>query len=260
MRRTTVGPSGSAVTGYYVPPHTDVPVPEPVLDLKALAACGGLASTADDMARWSAFVADPVAEVLAPDTLAEMCEPQIMIDRERWTGAFGLGFMLIRSGTRTYVGHTGGMPGHITGLFTHRESGTGGLVLMNTTSAPDPAAFAIELADHVVEHDPVEPEPWRPGTAVPDELAELVGIWYSEGAPFVFFVKQGRLEARAQALPEHKPSSVFEKVADDVYRTVQGREVGELLRITRDPDGRVTKMNWATYLVTRAPLAFGEWL
>jgi CubicO group peptidase (beta-lactamase class C family) len=246
MRRTTVGPSGSAVTGYYVPPHTDVPVPEPVLDLKALAACGGLASTADDMARWSAFVADPVAEVLAPDTLAEMCEPQIMIDRERWTGAFGLGFMLIRSGTRTYVGHTGGMPGHITGLFTHRESGTGGLVLMNTTSAPDPAAFAIELADHVVEHDPVEPEPWRPGTAVPDELAELVGIWYSE--------------ARAQALPEHKPSSVFEKVADDVYRTVQGREVGELLRITRDADGRVTKMNWATYLVTRAPLAFGEWL
>jgi CubicO group peptidase (beta-lactamase class C family) len=44
MRRTTVGPSGSAVTGYYVPPHTDVPVPEPVLDLKALAACGGLPS------------------------------------------------------------------------------------------------------------------------------------------------------------------------------------------------------------------------
>ena len=260
MRRTTVGFSGSATTGYYVPPHTDVPVPEPVLDFKALAACGGLASTADDMARWSAFVADPVSEVLAPDTLAEMCEPQIMIDRERWTGAFGLGFMLVRSGTRTYVGHTGGMPGHITGLFTHRESKTGGLVLMNTTSAPDPAAFAIELADHVIEHDPVEPEPWRPGQSVPDELADIVGIWYSEGAPFVFSVKQGRLEARAQALPEHKPSSVFEKVGDDLYRTVQGREAGELLRVTRDADGRVTKMNWATYLVTREPLAFGEWL
>ena len=260
MRRTTVGPSGSTVTGYYVPPHTDVPVLEPVLDLKALAACGGLASTADDMARWSAFVADPVAEVLAPDTLAEMCEPQIMIDRERWVGAFGLGFMLIRSGDRTFVGHTGGMPGHITGVFTHRESSTGGLVLMNTTSAPDPAAFAIELAGHVIEHDPIEPEPWRPGPAVPDELVDLLGVWYSEGAPFVFSVKQGRLEARAQALPEHKPSSVFEKVGDDLYRTVQGREVGELLRVTRDADGRVSKMNWATYLVTREPLAFGEWL
>ena len=259
MRRTTVGPTGRAVTGYYVPPHTDVPVVEPVLDLKALAPCGGLASTADDMARWSSFVASPADEVLTADTLAEMCEPQIVIDRERWTGAFGLGFMLIRSGTRTWVGHTGGMPGHITGLFTHRESGTGGLVLMNTTAAPDPAAFAIELADHVVEHDPVPPEPWRPGTAVPEELAGVVGVWYSEGVPFVFSVRQGRLEARAQALPEHKPSSVFEKVDDDVYRTVAGREHGELLRVTRDADGTVTKMNWATYLVTREPLAFGQW-
>ena len=260
MRRTTVGPSGSTVTGYYVPPHSDVPVIEPVLDLKALAACGGLASTADDMARWSAFVASPVAEVLAPDTLEEMCEPQIVIDRERWIGAFGLGFMLIRSGSRTYVGHTGGMPGHITGLFTHRESGTGGLAMMNTTSSPDPAAFAIELADTVLEHDPVLPDAWRPGTSVPDDLVGVLGVWYSEGQPFVFSVRQGRLEARAQALPEHKPSSVFEKVEDDLYRTVAGRENGEMLRITRDAEGTVTKMNWATYLVTRSPLAFGEWL
>ena len=258
MRRTTVGPSGSAVAGYYVPPWSDVPVPEPVLDLKALAACGGLASTAEDMARWSTFVARPVAEVLAPDTLEEMCEPQIMIDRERWAGAFGLGFMLLRSGDRTYVGHTGGMPGHITGLFTNRESGTGAVVLMNSTSAPDPALFAMQLADHVIDKDPVEQEAWRPGTKVPDELAGIVGLWYSEGSPFVFTVKQGRLEARAQGLPEHKPSSVFEKVREDLYRTTQGRERGELLRVTRGPDGTVTKMNWATYLVTRQPLAFGE--
>ena len=37
------------------------------LDLRALDPCGGLASTGADLARWSAFVADPVAEVLAPD-------------------------------------------------------------------------------------------------------------------------------------------------------------------------------------------------
>ncbi len=259
MRRTTLGPSGSFVQGYYVPPHTDVPVPEPVLDLKALAACGGLASTAGDMARWSAFVAAPVEEVLAPATLEEMCEPQAMIDRERWTAASGLGFMLVRSGTRTYVGHTGGMPGHITGVFTDRQAGTGGLVLMNATSSPDPAAFAVQLADHVTEHDPEEPEVWRPGTAVPDDLVELLGVWYSEGAAFVFSVLDGHLEARAQGLPEHKPSSVFEKVGEDLYRTTKGREAGELLSVGRDADGRVVKMNWATYLVTRRPLAFGEW-
>lgn len=258
MRRTTLGPTGSAVSGYYVPPYTDVPVQEPLFDVKALAPCGGLASTPEDMGRWSAFVAEPVSEVLAEDTLEEMCEPQIMIDRQRWAGAFGLGFMLIRSGNRTYVGHTGGWPGFVTGLFTHRDSGTGGLALMNSTSAPDPAAFAIALADHVIENDPVEPEVWRPGTEVPEELADLVGLWFSEGSPFVFTVKEGRLEARAQDLPEHKPSSVFEKVGENLYRTVQGREAGELLRVTRDADGRVVKMNWATYLVTRQPLAFGE--
>jgi CubicO group peptidase (beta-lactamase class C family) len=260
MTRTTVGLHGSVVSGYYVPPFTDVPVPEPVLDLKALVACGGLASTAEDMARWSAFVADPPGEVLGRDTLEEMCEPQTMMDRERWAGAYGLGFMLVRSKNRVYVGHTGGMPGHVTGLFTDRESGTGGLVMMSSSSAPDPAAFAIELADHVVDHDPEDPTPWRPGTDVPAGLGELLGIWYSEGSPFVFSVKQGHLEARAQALPEHKPSSVFEPVGEDLYRTIRGREVGELLRVSRDAEGRVTKMNWATYLVTREPYAFGEWL
>jgi CubicO group peptidase (beta-lactamase class C family) len=260
MNRTTVGPSGRCVSGYYVPPYTDVPVPEPVLELKALAPCGGLASTAEDMARWSGFVADPVAEVLSPDTLEEMCQPQIMVDVQRWQAAFGLGFMLVRSGDRVYVGHTGGMPGHITGLFTHRDTGTGGLVLMNSTSAPDPAAFAIDLAGHVVEHDPVEVTPWQPGAEVPADLADLVGIWFSEGAPFVFTVREGRLEARAQGLPEHKPSSVFERLAPDLYRTVRGREAGELLRVTRDQHGSVVKMNWATYLVTREPYAFGEWL
>lgn len=259
MRRTTLGPVGSAVTGYYVPPYTDVPVQEPLLDVRVLAPCGGLASTPTDLARWSGFVADPVPEVLSPDTVEEMCEPQVMVDRERWTAAFGLGLMLVRSGTRTYVGHTGGWPGFVTGLFTHRESGTGGIALMNSTSAPDAAAFAVSLADHVLDHDPADPEVWRPGTEVPADLAELVGLWFSEGSPYVFSVRQGRLEARAQNLPEHKPSSVFERVGDDLYRTVSGREAGELLRVTRDEDGTVVKMNWATYRVTRQPLAFGEW-
>ena len=258
MSRTTVGLTGKHVNGYYVPPYSDVPVPEAELDLKAMVACGGLASTATDMATWGSFVASPSDEVLSPDTLEEMCQPQIMADLERWQVAFGLGFMLLRSGDRVYVGHTGGIPGHITGLFTHRQSATSGLALMNSTSSPDPAALAVDLANHVLDHDPGGPEVWVPGTEVPAELAGVIGRWYSEGAPFVFSVRQGRLEARAAAAPDHKPPSVFEEVGDDLYRTTAGRETGELLRITRDEHGEVVKMNWATYLVTRKPLAFGE--
>jgi hypothetical protein len=133
-------------------------------------------------------------------------------------------------------------------------------VLTNSGTTPDITGFAVALADQVTEHDPVEPDPWRPGSTVPAELADLVGRWYSEGTAFDFSVRQGRLEARATDLPEHKPSSLFEQVEPDVFRTVSGREAGELLRVSRDADGRPRKMNWATYLVTREPYGFGEWL
>jgi CubicO group peptidase (beta-lactamase class C family) len=260
MRRTTVGLSGKAVTGYYVPPFSDVPVREPLLDIGAMAACGGLASTAEDLAKWASFLANPVDEVLSKDTLDEMCQPQIMADVDRWQLGFGLGFMLLRVGERVFVGHTGGMPGHITGTFVHRPSGTAGIALMNATSAPDPAALATDLAVEVLENDPLPPEPWVPGTSVPDELAGVLGTWFSEGNPFVFSVKGGKLHARGAAAPAHKPPSVFAKVGDDLYRTVSGREAGELLRITRDSSGVPVKLYWATYLCTREPLAFGQWL
>ena len=260
LRRTSVGfDSGPHADGYYVAPYDDVPRPEPVLDLRAMAPCGGMASTAHDLARWSAFVADPDPAVLSPDTLEEMCQPQALMDVVGWTAGMGLGFFLVRSKAgRTWVGHTGGMPGHITGLFTHRESGTGAVVLMNASAAPDPAAFARELGEPVVVHDPEEAEPWTPGTDLPAELAGLRGVWFSEGTPFVFSVVDGHLEARHPDLPKDRPSSVFEPVGDDVFRTVKGRERGELLRVTRDADGVPVKLNWATYLVTREPLAFGE--
>lgn len=225
------------------------------MDLKALAPCGGLHSTAADLARWSAFVADPPAEVLNPDTLEEMLQPQILMDTITWTGAFGLGFMLQRSDDRVYAGHTGGFPGAISGVFTDRTARTGAVVLMNSSVSPDPAAFAMELAGTVTTREPRIAPAWRPGTSVPDEL---VGVWFSEGAGFTFSVRQATLEARADKAPKHQPPAVFERVGPDLYRTVSGRERGELLRLNRDAHGRVITMNWATYLVTREPLAFGR--
>ncbi|MGH3384569.1 MAG: serine hydrolase domain-containing protein, partial [Nocardioidaceae bacterium] len=146
MKRTTLGLTGERAVGYYVPPFTDVPVVEPVLDIAAMAPAGGLASTLHDLATWGAFIAEPTDEVLNPDTLEEMCQPQIIADLERWQLAWGLGFMLVRADDRIFVGHTGGMPGHITGLFVQRPSRTAGITLMNATSAPDPAELAVELA------------------------------------------------------------------------------------------------------------------
>lgn len=260
MSRTTLGLEAPHAAGYYVPPYSDVPVREPVLDISAMASAGGLASTAHDLAAWASFLASPTDEVLSPDTVEEMCQPQIMADLDRWQLAWGLGLMLLRVDDRILVGHTGGMPGHVSGMFVHRPTGTGGLALMNATAAPDPAALAADLAAYVLDHEPAEPVVWRPGAVVPPELEGILGRWFSEGQPFTFSVRDGLLEARGDGAPGYKPPSVFVKLSEDLYRTESGRETGELLRVTRDEHGLVAKMNWATYLFTREPFAFGEWL
>ena len=260
LRRTTMGLSAPHAVGYYVPPFSDVPVREPVVDLLATAPAGGLASTVADLTTWGSFLADPDDAVLSPDTLEEMVQPQIMADLDGWRLAWGLGFMLFRSGDRVFIGHDGGMPGHITSVVVHRPTKTVATVLMNSTSSPAPSAFAIALADHVIEHDAAAPDPWTPGEAVPDELVGVLGTWFSEGQAFTFSVRRQTLECRLDAAPKSRPPSVFTKIGDDVYRTASGRETGELLRVTRDANGAVTKLNWATYLFTREPYAFGEWL
>jgi hypothetical protein len=72
-------------------------------------------------------------------------------------------------------------------------------------------------------------------------------------------VEKGRLQARIdEPAAAGFPPSVFETISDDVYRTVSGQYRGELLRVTRAADATVTKLNWATYLFTREPIAFGE--
>lgn len=260
MRRTTVGFADNHAVGYYVPPFSDVPVMEPVVDIAAMAPAGALASTVRDLATWGGFLADPVAEVLSSDTVEEMCQPQIMADLERWQLAWGLGVELHRDGERIWVGHTGGMPGHISGLFVQRQAKVVGIALMSSSPAPDPMALAVELGSHVLDHEPATQRPWRPGTVVPAECADLLGRWFSEGSAFTFSVRQGRLEARLDAAPEHAPPSVFGQLEVDVYRTESGREAGELLRVSRDSAGSITHLNWATYRFTREPLAFGEWL
>lgn len=221
---------------------------------------GGLRSTLTDMARWGGFIAAPVDEILSPDTLEEMCQPQVMSDPIGWTSAWGLGLQLVRHEGRTWVGHTGGWPGSITGVFTERSSATTGLIFMNNSAPVAPGAAAIELATIAIEREPVVPEPWQPGTTVPEDLVPLLGHWYSEGTHFVLSVREGKLEARVAGQPKEQPPSILEPDGTDRYRTVSGRESGELLRVQRDESGAVSHFNWATYRFTREPLAFGAWL
>ncbi len=257
MSRTGLTISDPHATGYFVDPFTSGARAEPWPDMGGFAAAGGFWSTAADLATWSTVFAGRRPDVLAPATVDEMTRPEIMVDLEKWTAAYGLGLQLMRAGERIYVGHSGGMPGFISGLAVHRPNDVAAIVLTNGGVSPSALELAMDLVGIVLDQDPNPAEVWRPAGAIPTELAELVGPWWSEGMPFTFSVEDGRLEARLDGLPKDKPPAVFEPIATDVYRTVSGREQGELLRVERNADGAVARMLWATYPFTRTPQPFG---
>jgi len=257
LRRTSIGPVEPRARGFFVDPYADRVHPEPLFPGNAFAPAGELWCTTADLGRWAAFIADPVAEVLDPDTVEEMCHPQVMRDLESWRLAWGLGFMLHRRGERLLVGHDGAMPGFLAGLAIRRPEKVGAVVFASSSAGAEPGELAIELVLSVVDDAPAGPEPWRVGPEVPAEFESLLGSWWSEGSEFVFAARDGKLEARRSDQPKTEAPAVFEPAGPDLYRTASGREHGELLRVVRDDSGAVTKMYWATYPFTRSPQTFG---
>lgn len=272
LTRTTVTPGRRAATGFLVDAYSDEAHPEPPTDFGAVGPAAQLWSTAGDMARWAAFLADPAAldaagRVLAPSTLDEMCWPVTMTDETLWSGGFGLGLILVPQGRRImHVGHDGAMPGFLAAVYGRRGGeGTAGAMGAAVLGSSGTAAELFELTHRLlnaaVEHDPAEIEPWRPGPPAPEAVRGLLGRWWGEGFEYVFSWHDGALRARGADDPAGKPPAVFEPLPDqpDVYRTVSGREAGELLRLTRDERGTVVRMHWATYRFTRTQETFDRY-
>jgi CubicO group peptidase (beta-lactamase class C family) len=259
LKRTTFERTEPAATPYFVDPYQDVVHPEPLIEKSgAVAAAGSLWSTAEDLAGWAAFLADPNEQVLSKKSIDAMSSVQVMVDNDRWDFGYGLGLQLARAGDRVLVGHSGGMPGFLSNVSVTRKERIGAVVLASTSANFDPQEIASKLVLTTIEQLPVAPEQWRPGEAAPPELAGALGRWWTEGEEFIFRFHDGRLEARWTKAPEWAEWSRFEPLGDDRFRTTQGRERGELLRIVRDADGTPRRMYWATYPLTRAPEVFGR--
>jgi CubicO group peptidase (beta-lactamase class C family) len=256
MDRTGLTPADDRALGYQVDPYAGTASEEPLFTLNATAPLGGLWSTVADMARYAAYVANPDDRVVRPETVEEMCRPIIMTDVDGWSGAYGLGFGMGRRGDRVYVGHGGAMPGFLTGLRVRRKDGVGAVVFANATSGALTLGLATDLVEAVVDAEPALTAAWVPETAQP-ALTELLGLWWSEGSPITFFVRGGELWSR---LADDEPLSETRYAAEgtDRFRAVAGRERGEVLEVVRAADGSVDKLYFATYAVTRAPLAFAD--
>ena len=269
LAATGVRPTADAVVGYLVDAYSDAARPEPQLDLGGVGPAAQLWSTATDMARWAAFLAspeiiDPGGVVLAAATVDEMRWPRTPTDEQVWAAGFGLGLILQPVGGRVvHVGHDGAMPGFLAGCYGRRggDDNPGALgcaVLASSGTAGEINDLTHDLLKLTVEADPAEIPPWSPGEPAPPEFRSVLGPWWSEGFPFVFSWHDGALRARGADAPADRPPAVFRPLPDrpDVLRTISGREAGELLRLTRDEQGVVVRMHWATYRFTRVQETF----
>ena len=256
------------VTGYQVDAWSDHAHPEPADDFGAIGPAAQLWSTAADLARWSAFLADPRemdpnGTVLAAATVEEMRTPLAVTDDALWARAFGLGLIIHPRPERiVHVGHDGAMPGFLAAAYGRVGPGgpkaLGVASLGSSGTAREVCDLPHDLLDAAVEHDPADIAAWVPGPPPPPELRSALGRWWGEGFEYVLSWRDGALRARGADAAPGVPPAVFAPVegSPDVFRTVSGREVGELLRLTRDSSGDVVRLHWATYRFTRGQEAF----
>jgi CubicO group peptidase (beta-lactamase class C family) len=256
LERTTWGPTSPAALPYFVEPYSDSVRCEPVLELGGKGGESGLYSTVGDLARWGAFLSEPDESVLSASSVAEMHDLQVMAEPD-WTLGWGLGLELWRRGERIFGGHTGGFPGFLSILVFSRRERIGAVLLTNSGRWERLSATGLDLAEAALEELAPEREAWKPEDAPPAEILPLLGRWWSEGDETIFNWRHGRLEARLPSAPPGREPSVFEPEGKDRFRTVSGRERGEVLRVVRNDRGEVERLYWATYPFTRSPEIFG---
>lgn len=256
LGRTTTESADPAARGYFVEPYSDAVRREPDPDLGGAGALGRLWSTTGDLARWGAFLAAGDDGVLKASTLEEMSHVRAMVDHAGWKLAWGTGLELYRQDDHVFVGHGGAMPGHLAGLVVNRKTKIGAAVLTNTGSGASPEKLALDLAVAAIEALPPVAETWEPGEPAPPEIEPLLGRWWVEGSELVFSWRKGRLEAKLVDGAPGRETSWFEPEGEDRFRSVEGRERGELLRVVRDADGEIAKLYFATYPLKREPSTF----
>jgi CubicO group peptidase (beta-lactamase class C family) len=255
LTRVSFEPDSPAAKGYLAQPYADGVWGTIGVETGAWASAGQLWGTAGDICRWGAFLADPDESVLAASSAEEMRTVQAISDHERWQSGYGLGLGLNRDGERILAGHSGSMPGFIAQLLFSAKEKVVAAALTNESETAL-SELTLRLVGITIEEWPVAPEVWRIGEPPSEEVVPLLGIWFMEAAQLVLRWRDGKLEGRFDDMPDWQPSSIFEREADDRWRTVSGPEHGEALRIKRDADGSIVQMVWAGYPVTREP---GPW-
>ncbi len=255
MGRTTYHATEPFARGYVVHPWHGTLREEPRHDAGAMAPAGQLWSTAADLAKWAAFLADPEPSILAPASVALMCAPAAISDLIHWTAGHGLGLQLWRHGERVCAGHTGSMPGYLAVLAVHRASGTGVVAYANayTLAGQTIGGLGLALLDAVLDSEPARIAAWRPGAAPPPDVEPLTGRWWWMGKEFEASWDGGTRELLVIPVADRSAVWRFTREATDQWRCHSGMNDGEVLVVRRGRGGAVTALDIATFILTRDP-------
>ncbi|MGW1866426.1 serine hydrolase domain-containing protein [Streptomyces mauvecolor] len=252
LGRTTTQPVHPHAGGWAVHPWADVLLPEPSEDLGLMASAGQLWSTAADLCRFAAFLAEGDERVLSAESVAEMRTPAVAPEAGGWDSGYGLGLQLARSGDRELAGHTGSLPGFVAGLWVSVADGVAAVALANATSGPMCGTLAADLVRIVAEAEPRFPEPWRPLPEADEQLLALTGPWYWGTAAYGLRLTAERGVA-LEPLRGIGRASRFQAAADGTWVGLDGYYRGETLRAVRRPDGSVSHLDLGSFVFTREP-------
>ena len=250
MMRTTYEPFAPYAQGYSVAPYAPVLTVEPATDTGAMAPAGQLWSTVADLATYADFLVTGHRQVLSSATLGEMATPQPGTPIGGLTTGYGLGLRLLAGGSGVLVGHTGSMPGFQASLFVDRPRRTGAVVLANCTTGLASERVAPSLLGVLEELEPTLPHPWKPVEDVPEEVAELLGVWHW-GNTGRLFTWDGELLRAVQLLTRDRPE-LF-RLGPDGLIGVGGYHDGEPLEVVRRRDGTISHLVCSTFVFTRTP-------
>lgn len=248
MRRTSYQFDGVHAQGTSIHPYTGEATLEPHPDTGAMAPAGQMWSTVADLGKYCTFLLEGHPEILPKARLEEAYIPQSAALPTALEAAHGLGFQMHRGGSGVLVGHTGSMPGFVASCFVDRLRNTGFVTFANAMTGLPASGIATTLAEELEASEPTIPEAWKPSTAVPESVRDVLGVWHWGPTPWVFGWEGDELVCRRNGVVGYR----YRLDGDRLVGTA-GYQKGETLKVIRRADGSVNHLDLATFIFTRQP-------
>lgn len=214
------------------------------IDTRGMAAATGFYSTAEDLTRYGAahFFGN---EELISDGSKRLLQRQesVVVAYDKDQGRYGLGMTLTKIGSREWVGHSGGYPGHITVTFIQPKDQIVVTVLTNCIGGP-----ASQLAHGVIKLLGLAAD--APETRIPDGIdpASFTGRFANLMRVVDIALLGGRLVGLFPSADDPTESWDELEVVDAdrlMVTAVPGYGAsGEPVQVTRGEDGKPTTVRY----------------